>query len=254
MEIQENILIDFVSNICRLLLESGAETSRVEDTAERIIRHFHNGKSEVLVMMTGIFITVGDYTAAVRVKKRTINLDKVAKINALSRNITSNRLDFPSAVRRFDEIKTEKPYPLKIKTFSVALCCAFFTHLFGGTLPDSVNSLIVGGIVNVLIASLRNYGTAEFITTLSGGAVTALCVSLLYVFGLGESINPIITGAIMPLVPGLAVTNGIRDITDGDYISGGARLFDAVIVAVALAVGAGSVMYCFGYMTGGIMK
>ena len=44
-----------------------------------------------------------------------------------------------------------------------------------------------------------------------------------------------ITGAIMPLVPGLAITNAIRDIIAGDYLSGGARLFDAVVVAIALA-------------------
>ena len=57
----------------------------------------------------------------------------------------------------------------------------------------------------------------------------------------------------MPLVPGLAITNAIRDIIAGDYISGGARLFDAVVVAIALAAGAGSVMYIFGHMTGGVM-
>ena len=34
----------------------------------------------------------------------------------------------------------------------------------------------------------------------------------------------------MPLVPGLAFTNGIRDIADGDYISGAIRMIDAVLV------------------------
>ena len=32
-----------------------------------------------------------------------------------------------------------------------------------------------------------------------------------------------------------------------------ARLFDAIVVAIALATGAGSVMYIFGHMTGGVM-
>lgn len=50
-----------------------------------------------------------------------------------------------------------------------------------------------------------------------------------------------------------AITNAIRDIIAGDYLSGGARLFDAVVVAIALATGAGSVMYIFGHMTGGVM-
>ncbi len=57
---QINELVTFAADVGRGLLESGAETSRVEDTFERIIRHFYDGKSEVLVVMTGLFVTVGD--------------------------------------------------------------------------------------------------------------------------------------------------------------------------------------------------
>ena len=49
---QINELVTFAADVGRGLLESGAETSRVEDTVERIIRHFYDGKSEVLVVMT----------------------------------------------------------------------------------------------------------------------------------------------------------------------------------------------------------
>ena len=45
---QINELVTFAADVGRGLLESGAETSRVEDTVERIIRHFYDGKSEVL--------------------------------------------------------------------------------------------------------------------------------------------------------------------------------------------------------------
>ena len=48
-----------------------------------------------------------------------------------------------------------------------------------------------------------------------------------------------ISGSIMPLVPGLAFTNGIRDIADGDYISGTVRMIDAVLVACCIALGVG---------------
>ena len=54
---QINELVTFAADVGRGLLESGAETSRVEDTVERIIRHFYDGKSEVLVVMTGLFVT-----------------------------------------------------------------------------------------------------------------------------------------------------------------------------------------------------
>ena len=48
----------------------------------------------------------------------------------------------------------------------------------------------------------------------------------------------IIIGAIMPLVPGIAFTTSIRDIYNGDYLSGTIHLLDAIITAACIAVGA----------------
>lgn len=250
---QINELVSFVAEVGRGLLESGAETSRVEDTAERIIKHFYDGKSEVLVVLTGLFVTVGECTKTVRVRRRTINLDKVSKINMMSRDIADDKIDFEEALTRFGYIMSQKPYPLWVKTVAVAICCGFFTMLFGGNVFDGFNSFLVGAVINVFIWFLRKHNTAEFIITFSGGAIIALLILFLYAMGVGKNITPMITGAIMPLVPGLGITNAIRDIIAGDYLSGGARLFDAVVVAIALATGAGSIMYIFGHMTGGVI-
>lgn len=122
---QINELVTFAADVGRGLLESGAETSRVEDTVERIIRHFYDGKSEVLVVMTGLFVTVGDVTKTVRVRRRTINLDKVSKINMMSRDIADDKIDFEEALKRFEYVMAQKPYPLWVKTVAVAFCCGF---------------------------------------------------------------------------------------------------------------------------------
>ena len=252
MEINE--LLDFTLDIGECLLSSGAETGRVEDTLTRIIRHFYRGHSEIFVVLTGFFVNIGAYTETVRVHKRTINLDRIARINKLSSDIVEDKADFESAVKRLEEIKQSKPYPMWIKTPAVAVSCGFFTLLSAGGPADAMNSFIVGAVMNVIINMLKNRGVTNFIVTFLGGAVIAFLTALIYYAGLGTSINAMITGAIIPLVPGLAITNALRDIMDGDYLSGGARLFDAVVVAVALAAGAGAVMYMFGYMAGGILK
>ena len=62
-----------------------------------------------------------------------------------------------------------------------------------------------------------------------------------------------ISGAIMPLVPGLAFTNGIRDIADGDYISGTVRMIDAILVFLSIAAGVGLVISTYQQMTGGAL-
>ncbi len=53
------------------------------------------------------------------------------------------------------------------------------------------------------------------------------------------SLEAVISGAIMPLLPGLAMTNAIRDSMQGDLISGLVRGTEAIIIAIGLAVGAG---------------
>ena len=54
----------------------------------------------------------------------------------------------------------------------------------------------------------------------------------------------------MPLVPGVAITNAVRDSLQGDYISGGGRMMEAFIKAIAIAVGIGIGMILFKYIAG----
>jgi uncharacterized membrane protein YjjP (DUF1212 family) len=55
----------------------------------------------------------------------------------------------------------------------------------------------------------------------------------------------------MPLVPGVAFTNGIRDIADSDYISGAVRMIDALLVFLSIAAGVGFVLSVYHRLTGG---
>ena len=66
----------------------------------------------------------------------------------------------------------------------------------------------------------------------------ARCVVLNRI-GVSEHLDLAITGAIIPMIPGVAFTNGIRDIVDGDYLSGCVRLLDAILVFCSIAIGVG---------------
>ena len=49
--------------------------------------------------------------------------------------------------------------------------------------------------------------------------------------------DKVVIGAIMPLVPGIALTTSIRDFYNGDYLSGTIHLIDALLTALCIAVG-----------------
>ena len=64
--------------------------------------------------------------------------------------------------------------------------------------------------------------------------------------------NSIIIGSIMLLVPGLAITNSIRDTLAGDLLSGIARAMESFLIAVAIAAGSGIVLKLWYLLAGGI--
>ena len=76
-----------------------------------------------------------------------------------------------------------------------------------------------------------------------GVAVTAACVNRVTS---GWNLDIVIISSLMPLVPGVAITNAIRDTLRGDYISGGARILEAFLTAAAIGLGAGTGMIFVG--------
>ena len=79
-----------------------------------------------------------------------------------------------------------------------------------------------------------------------------MCI-VCYHLGFGDNMNHMIIGSIIPLVPGVPFTNGIRDIADGDYISGAVRLLDAMLVFLCVAIGVGVMFTVYRRLMGGVL-
>ena len=72
----------------------------------------------------------------------------------------------------------------------------------------------------------------------------------MYDIGFIHEIDKIIAGSIMLLVPGLALTNSIRDIMQGELISGLTKVAEALLIGVSIAVGTGFVISMYLQMGG----
>ena len=57
----------------------------------------------------------------------------------------------------------------------------------------------------------------------------------------------VVLGSVLPLFPGVAMVNAIRDAINGDLISGVSRAAEAIMIAVGLGIGAAGI-----YLLGGI--
>lgn len=85
-----------------------------------------------------------------------------------------------------------------------------------------------------------------FINTLGGFLITILSILATKV-GIVSTPSYSAIGTLMLLVPGLALTNAIRDLINGDLIAGTSRTVEAALVGSALAIGAGFALFATSY-------
>lgn len=230
-----------------LLLRSGADVARVEDTVARIARAYGVGEPEIYATPTGVFISLADRqtTLIKRVRSRALALDRVSAVNELSRGLVAHPVDPCEALRRIREIEDQPtPLPGWLDVPASGLAAAACTLLVGGTLPAVVPAFFANLVVQGGERVCRWIGLPDAVTDLISGANAVACAVLLNRW-LGVPVGPVVAGGIMILVPGIAFTNALRDAMSGDLVSATARGLEAFLKVAALAAGVGSALFLF---------
>ncbi|MBO0460476.1 threonine/serine exporter family protein [Enterococcus sp. DIV1298c] len=233
--------LDLLLNTCllagKIMTESNAEMYRVEDTMSRIASASGNYRLVSYVTQTGLFIGF-DRTSTIRMEQitnRTINLERVVKVNNLSRKYVANELTLEELYQELQEVeKDRRMFPVWLQIISAAIISGTIMILFGGELQDLPITLLIGGVGYIVyLCSLRFFRIkflAEFLSSLIIGIAAILSVRL----GIGLNQDLIIIGCVMPLVPGVQITNAIRDLLAGHYVSGVSRGAEAMMTAAMI--------------------
>ena len=239
-----------------IMLKNGAETYRVEDTMIRILNNCDFIEAESFVTTTGLFASVdspsGTVTQIKRVKNRTINFDKICQVNDVSRKCAEGAVSAEEALKSLQKINTIPPVSPFVRLFAAGFTCFSFTYIFGGALMDCMNSFLTGFVMQLFFIQMNKNNISSVLTNMMCGAIIGLLSLMFLNIRIGTNIDKVIIGAIMPLVPGVGLTNAIRDILEGDYLSGTSRIMDAVIVAVCIATGVGMVLKIWFSVFGGV--
>lgn len=251
-----NEILEVSTYAGKIMLESGAEAYRVEETMNRICNSYGIKIASSYATPTLIVASVtyeGDIKSlVVRISNRSVNLQKIHKVNDIARNIINNNISLRELKRNLDEIDKEERYS-DSKTILFSAIGAFgFVFLFGGSVLDAVAAFLIGLIVKYFSIKFEKLGlNSFFITSISAGILAFLSIISIKI-NLAHDIDKVIIGSIMLLVPGLAITNAIRDTVAGDLVSGLARGAEAFLTAIAVAVGTGVVLSFWINLFGGI--
>ncbi len=230
-----------------ILLQSGAEIYRVEDTIERILRLSGYEGTESFVTPTCILMTLRDpgaetLTTIRRVTQRENNLHRVAMTNTVARALCDGSLSIPLAEERLKTIRQSGALPRWVSLLTLFLLPVCFYLFFGGTDPLFAGVCLLTGawLAAARVLFYRRFTIRFFHDLLCAAGVAFLASVTSGLMGAGTSqMNLVIISSIMPLVPGVAITTAIRDVLHGDYQSGTARAAEAFIIATASAVGVG---------------
>ena len=148
-------------NIGEQLLKNGAEISRVEDTVGRICVAYGARQQHVFCVASCLIVTILDkdgnwQTQTRRIREFQTDMDKLDKINNLSRQICSHQLTPEETEARFEEIIRGPSYGIGARCLIWALIASSFTLFFGGNLWDAAAAAVVGGILHLATFGLNS--------------------------------------------------------------------------------------------------
>ena len=242
-----------------ILLENGAEIARVEETMDKICTHYGVESGMFYVLSNGIFTTAGHTTDATYARVQHIpvkgtQMGRIVAVNQLSREIVEGKYEHIEDVeKRIEVIRNLPSESMAMQVLASGLGSGFFCVIFGGGVLDCVSAFIAGLLLYIYVLKVSAPHLSKIVGNILGGMLVVLICLACHALIPGVNLSPMISGSIMPLVPGVAFTNGIRDIANSDYLSGTIRLLDAILVFLSIAIGVGVMFSIYHALTGGIM-
>ncbi len=236
------LLTDLAATMGYHLAMSGAETFRVEDTIHRILLAY-GVECEVFAIPNSVSVSLEAANGKPLMIMRRIgfhgnDLEKMEKLNALSRQICAKKPAVDEAMEWLHEtLASCRTYSTGAFYLGNVLVGIGFCLVFGGALSDCLWAGLLGLIIGLVTRFMDRREANPFFSTILASCLMALPAYAAAGLGWLKSPDAAIIGAQMLLVPGLLITNSMRDIIYGDTNSGIFRIVQVVLTALAIALG-----------------
>ena len=234
--------VELVMDAGQTLLENGGEVFRVQQTMEIMAASLGVQDFHFYVLTNGIFASAHrpgqDASSLLRhVPTVSTHLGRVEAVNELSRELAAGKLDMAQAEQRLQATRALPRVGPRVETLACIAGSAGFAYLFGGTLADMPVAAVAGLLESLVCQYFGRHGINRMFTDIAAAFCCTVWAIAVQAVVPAVSANAAIIGALMVLTPGVALTMGVRDILNGDYLSGSIRLLDALFIAGSIAGG-----------------
>ncbi len=236
-------LLGIIMDISVQMIEAGAEIHRVEDSIERICNAYAVQQVDVYATTFNVIVSIdngdGDLlTHTRRIKQTGTDIEKLDRLNALVRRITSQTPDPRQVQNELDAMARTPIYPIWCKVLAYGVIAGAFCLFFGGI---SVWEPLSAGAIGILVGTLSMLGEQcninKLLTRFLCSFLACSCAFICVAAGWYTQVDHVIIGNIMSLIPGIGLTNSLRDLFTGDSITGILRSIEALLLALAIACG-----------------
>lgn len=240
-------LLDNILMIAYDMLVSGSEVGRVEKQIEKMCYAYEMEEVEVFIITSSIIVSVKAsegkyYTQTKRIRSYYTDFYRIELLEQLITDICESCPGVEKIEQmRLDILKSlEKEHRWKGKGVEYMVFCIvsmIFTLFFDGSLKDGISAFLCGFFIKFMMRFVESTVSNRFIVNAMSSVTGGFVAWCFYKIGFADSIEKVIIGNIMLLIPGLSMVNAFKDLIGGEVITGLLRFADSVIQAGAVAIG-----------------
>ena len=161
----------------------------------------------------------------------SLNLGAFSRIAELTDKVIDSKIDNSAINKELNIIHSKtKNVNHYFLTLAYAFSAGCFSIMIGTNWISFAFSLLLGAFIYLLVflSKKSNYLENVF-ESLSALVVTIICCSLTLIFP-NFNLGLTILASIIIFIPGLAITTALEEITSKSLVSGGAKLFDSILL------------------------
>ena len=232
------------------LLSSGASCSRIRITMRRLATTYHYNP-HISIAPKSVSLTLNDegdnavFNGMRSTPAQGVNFKTISGISRLSWLALENNLSMQQVRDELNRLLALPHYPRLVILFFVSLAGAGFCFTFGGKLPEMV---ITFGATFCGLFVRQEAIKAKFnpyICVYVGSLVASLFAGTFVKAGLDINFEHAFATSVLFLIPGVPLINCFTDLIDGNILNGLVRGINALMFALAIALGLLTVMLIF---------
>ncbi len=222
----------------QISLGNGAETMRCEDTMNFILSQSGSENYTTSIVSTTLFACVESEAKLASIKRWDTDLNKICLVNEISRKLCDGKIDIKEAKEELLKVKSKSVYDFPVKLVGFIMIGAFLPLFSNGGIYECLGGALCGIVMALANTFFKHVHIRYFVINMLQSIFMVIAAYFAsYVSKGAVNTQIVVAASIAPMLPGLAMTNAVRDTIQGDYVSGGGRLIEATVKTLSLVLG-----------------